>query len=120
MVKLICMIPARKGSRRVPGKALRKVGNTSLLEQAITLALTYFLPSQIYLNTDWDELKGLADQYKINFYRRDSTYASSKSTNDEFMYDFLINTECDRIVQLLPTSPFVLKEEFVSFCNLSN
>ena len=113
------MIPVRKGSRRVPRKALRKVGNTTLLEQAINLALTHFHPSKIYLNTDWLELQPIADKYKINFYKRDSSLAASNSTNDEFMYNFLKNTKCDRVVQLLPTSPFVLKEEIQDFCEMS-
>ena len=110
-----CMIPVRKGSRRVPGKALRKIGNLSLLEQSITLALTYFPPNDIYLNTDWEELKNISNSYKINFFKRNK-YAESTSTNDEFMFDFLSKVSCDRIVQLLPTSPFVLKEEFYDFC----
>ena len=113
------MIPVRKGSNRVPGKALRKVGNKTLLEQAITLALTKFPPSKIYLNTDWIELQPIANKYKINFYKRDSSLADSNSTNDEFMYNFLKNTTCDRVIQLLPTSPFVLKKEFQDFCDMS-
>lgn len=119
MDKLICMIPVRKGSKRVPGKALRKIGNITLVEQAITLALTYFKPENIFLNTDWEELKKITEKYQISFYKRNQTLASSTSTNDEFMHDFLEKNNCKRVIQLLPTSPFVLMEEFKTFCDLS-
>tara|TARA_B100000579_G_C22548232_1_gene718569 strand:+ start:75 stop:737 length:663 start_codon:yes stop_codon:yes gene_type:complete len=113
------MIPVRKGSRRVPGKALRKIGNITLLEQSISLALTYFSSSEIYLNTDWEELQDISLKYKINFFKRDQSYTTSTSTNDEFMNDFLLKVDCERVIQLLPTSPFVLKKEFVDFCNIA-
>tara|TARA_Y200000002_G_scaffold273797_1_gene228167 strand:- start:2602 stop:3279 length:678 start_codon:yes stop_codon:yes gene_type:complete len=113
------MIPVRKGSQRVKGKALRKIGRITLLEQTIKCALTYFQPSDIYLNTNWDELKNFTKDYKINFYRRDDELASSSSTNDEFMNDFLLKSACKRVVQLLPTSPYLLSEELRKFCNVA-
>ena len=116
MNDLCCMIPVRKGSQRIPGKALRKVGDLSLLEQAITLALTFFPSTNIYLNTDWTDLEVISKKYKINFYKREM-YTCSSSTNDEFMNDFLSKIDCKRVVQLVPTSPFLLKEEFKGFCN---
>lgn len=120
MKKLICMIPVRKGSERVKGKALRKIGDTTLIEQAISLSLTFFKPEDIYLNTNWQELKEISSKYKINFYSRKDVLANSTSTNDEFMHDFLLKNECYRVVQLLPTSPFVSKNEFLEFCDISN
>ena len=70
MENIVCMIPVRKGSNRVPGKALRKIGDITLLEQSILLALTYFEPENIYLNTDWEDLNKIAKTHKINFYKR--------------------------------------------------
>lgn len=118
-MSLICMIPVRKGSQRVKGKALRKIGNITLIEQAIQCALTYFKPSEIYLNTNWDDLEFFSSKYKIKFFRRSDKLASSSSTNDEFMNDFLLNSNCKRVVQLLPTSPYLLSEELKNFCNLA-
>lgn len=111
------MIPVRRGSSRVPGKALRRIGNTTLLEQAIRLSLTYFSKESVFLNTDWDELEDYASSYGINFYRRKENLCTSSSTNDAFMEDFLRNFDCTRVVQLLPTSPFLTAAEFESFCN---
>lgn len=111
MKRLICMIPVRKGSERVTGKALRKIGDTTLIEQAISLSLSFFNPEDIYLNTNWQQLSEIASKHKINFYSRRDELANSSATNDEFMNDFLLNNECHRIIQLLPTSPFVTKNE---------
>ena len=119
MENLICMIPVRKGSQRVRGKALRKIGDTTLLEQAISLSLTFFKPEQVYLNTNWIDLKNISEKYKINFYERSEVLANSSATNDQFMQDFLMKHNCERVVQLLPTSPFVKSNEFKDFCDLA-
>ena len=64
-MKIICMIPVRKGSQRVTKKALRKIGSTTLIEQAITLSLQCFKPEDIYLNSDWEDMRDIASKYKI-------------------------------------------------------
>ncbi len=112
------MIPVRQGSQRVPKKALRKIGDITLLEQAIELSLTFFSSRDVYLNTDWKYLLKYANKYEINFYDRPPLLASNTATNDEFMFDFLKNTTCDRVVQLLPTSPYLSSEEFIQFVQL--
>jgi len=114
---VVCMIPVRKGSSRVPGKGLRVIGGITLLEQAIELALTFFKPSEVYLNTDWEELEPISREYNIRFFRRDNNLCTSSATNDDFMEDFLKKAECSRVVQLLPTSPFLPGEEFRAFCD---
>ena len=119
MSSVICMIPVREGSQRIKNKALRKVGGRTLLEQAIRLSLTYFKRDKVFLNTDWLELERIANKYKINFYKRDVKFANSKATNDQFMNDFLENNLCKRVVQLLPTSPFVTSKEFKKFNQLA-
>ena len=119
MAEMLCMIPVRAGSERGRGKALRSIAHTTLVEQAITLALTKFSPSSIYLNTNWDELESLANNYGISFYRRDDSLCAASSTNDEFMNDFFLSTSCERVVQLLPTSPFLLASEFSDFVDIS-
>ena len=113
------MIPVRKGSKRVPKKALRKIGDISLLEQAIELSLSFFSANDVYLNTDWIELKTFCNKYKINFYRREQKLSSDISTNDDFMSDFLKNVSCDRVVQLLPTSPYLSSKEFKKFTQIA-
>ena len=109
------MIPVRSGSQRVPGKGLMPIGGTTLVEQAISLALTKFPPHDVFLNTNWDKLKPLADKYSISFFRRQEDLCSPTSTNDEFMFDFLSSVDCDRVIQLLPTSPYLSSDEFSAF-----
>lgn len=113
------MIPVRKGSKRVPGKALRKIGSETLLDIAIRQALSNFKPQQVYLNTNWLELREIADYYGISFYQRSESLCEDTSTNDQFMHDFLKHIDCKRVVQLLPTSPFLSDQEFLDFCSVA-
>lgn len=119
MSRIVCMIPVREGSQRIKNKALRKIGGRTLLEQAIKLSLTYFNPEDVFLNTDWLGLEEISNEYKINFYKRDKKLANSEATNDQFMDDFLKNNLCKRVIQLLPTSPFVSSKEFREFNELA-
>ena len=45
---------------------------------------------------NWEELKKITKKYQISFYKRNSSLASSTSTNDEFMCDFLEKNNCKR------------------------
>ena len=115
-MKIVCMIPARIGSKRVKKKNLRLIKNKPLISYVIeTIIKTKYFDS-IYLNSDSVLFKKIADKYSINFYKRKKYFASDNSTNDEFTLDFLNNIDCDILIQILPTSPFISKEEITSFC----
>ena len=59
----------------------------------------------------------IATEKGINFYKRDSSLATDLSTNDEFAFDFMQNTNADILIQILATSPLVTAEEITTFVN---
>ena len=61
------------------------------------------------------DFKKIADKYSIKFYERDKKFSSDSSTNDDFANDFIKNIKADILIQILPTSPFLTKEEIMSF-----
>ena len=113
-MKCVCMIPARANSKRVPRKNLRILYDKPLVVWAINAAKEANCFEDIYLNSEDDIFKTIAEENGIKFYKRPEELSSDTATNDDFMYDFLQNIECDAVVQLLPTSPF-LQPEFVKF-----
>jgi len=114
-MKIIAMIPARLGSRRVKNKNLRLINNQPLIQYIIDAAKKSEYINEIYINSEAKIFEQIAIQNHINFYRRDKELASDIATNDDFALDFINNINCDILIQLLPTSPFVVSEEIDGF-----
>lgn len=109
------MIPARSGSKRVKNKNLRLINGKPLIEYVLDTIEKTNIFDDIYVNSEDEIYKGLAERYSFKFYKRPEIHSSDTSTNDEFALDFIQNVPCDILIQILPTSPFVTKEEIESF-----
>lgn len=119
--KIIAMIPARLGSKRVKNKNLREINGKALVAYPIEAAIKSGIFDEIYLNSEADEFKEIAKKYGIKFYKRKSELAQDDATNDAFAADFIDNVKCDILVQLLPTSPFISDEIIKDFIkNMEN
>jgi len=116
-MKIIAMIPARLGSTRVKNKNLRLINNKPLIQYIIDSAKKSNYINNIYINSEADIFQNIAEENKINFYKRSEKLASDKATNDDFVLDFINSVNCDIIIQLLATSPFLSAEEIDSFIN---
>ena len=109
------MIPARLGSKRVKDKNLRMLGNKPLVQYVIETGKQIFSSDDIYLNSSFDIFKTIAQMNSIQFYKRPDELSTDTATNDEFMYDFLKHINCDYVIQVNPTSPFLSKEDLSEF-----
>jgi CMP-N-acetylneuraminic acid synthetase/mannose-6-phosphate isomerase-like protein (cupin superfamily) len=114
-MKKIAMIPARLGSKRVPKKNLRLILGKPLVAYILEAAKASGVFDEIYLNSEAEIFKEIADEYGVKFYHRDEKLSTDKTINDEFALDFIENVPCDICVQLLPTSPLVKPQEIKAF-----
>jgi len=114
-MKIVAMIPARLGSTRVKNKNIRYLGNKPLVQYIIETSKKSKLIDDIYVNSESNILEKIAKKMNVNFYKRNNNLSSNKATNDDFALDFLNNIECDLLIQLLPTSPFINNIEIDSF-----
>ena len=109
------MIPARLGSSRVKNKNLRLLNGRPLVQYIIDAAKESNIFDSIYLNSEASIFEEIASESKIKFYKRPENLSTNQATNDDFAFDFLDNIECDILVQLLPTSPFVTASDIKNF-----
>ena len=114
-MKIIAMIPARIGSKRIPKKNLRLIDGKPLISYILDTVSQIDIFDEIYLNADDSIFNKIANSYNIKFYNRDKKFSTDKSTNDEFALDFINNVEGDLLIQILPTSPLITKQEIESF-----
>ena len=112
------MIPARLNSSRIKQKNLRFLGDKPLVSHVIDTVVNSGHFSDVYLNSESDIFKEIAKEHKINFFERDKALAMGDVTNDLFMHDFLKRIDCDYVVQVNTTSPFITKDDISSVINL--
>ncbi|MCL0036166.1 cupin domain-containing protein [Dehalococcoidia bacterium] len=122
MLKKIAMIPLLLGSTRIKDKNLLLVNGRTLAEYVIKTCNDASVFDEIYINSEHEIFRDIAEKHNIKFYKRDpenggsSCYMRNKSsdckgkrcqTHDHFIYDFLSNVDCDYMFLLHSTSPLV-------------
>ncbi len=116
-MKIVAMIPARMGSKRLKNKNLRLINGKPLIEHVLGTIGRVDIFDEVYVNSEDEIFSGIAKKHSMSFYKRSPHLSSDTATNDEFAYDFLNNVECDVLIQILPTSPFLSEGEIISFVN---
>ena len=119
--KTICFIPARKGSKRVKDKNLRKINNKTLIEITINQAKKTRLFSDILLSSDSSKILKIGKKLKITSIMRSKKNSRDNSTTDLALKETIskLNKNYDNIVILQVTSPLrkvnTIKK-FVRYC----
>lgn len=116
-MKIIAMIPARLGSKRILKKNLRMIDGQPLISYIIESVMAANIFDEIYINSEADIFGEIAAEKGIKFYKRPDEFSTDSSTNDEFALDFIKNVQGDILIQILPTSPLLTSEEIRDFTN---
>ena len=117
MTKIVAMIPARLGSKRIKSKNLRLLAGKPLVCHVVDKCKQADVFDEIYINSEADVFKNIADEYGVKFYKRDKYLAADDATNDMFVLDFITNVKCDIIIQVNPTSPLITVGDITAFVN---
>jgi CMP-N,N'-diacetyllegionaminic acid synthase len=109
--KILCVIPARGGSKSIKNKNLLKLGKYSLVEHAIIFAKNSKKFTNIVLSSDSDKILDVGLKNKINVIKRSKINSSDKSLVADTIHEILTfykkkNLFFDVVVLLEPTCPF--------------
>ncbi|MDD3296589.1 MAG: CMP-N-acetylneuraminic acid synthetase, partial [Candidatus Omnitrophica bacterium] len=115
MAKVVAMIPARLGSKRVKNKNLRLLSGKPLVCHVLEKAMESKIFEEIYVNSEADIFREIAQEYGTKFYKRSKELAGDGATNDMFVFDFIKNVSCDLIIQINPTSPLITADDIRRF-----
>lgn len=117
-MKIIAMIPARLGSKRIPKKNLRLLKGKPLLQYAIETAIISGCFDEVWVNSESDLIGDLAISCGAKFHKRPIELSSDTATNQQFTEEFLQKHDCDYMVMVNSTSPLLSVETLKRFVNL--
>ncbi|MGV3344210.1 cytidylyltransferase domain-containing protein [Enterobacteriaceae bacterium LUAb1] len=105
--KLLAIIPARAGSKRLPKKNMKTLCSKPLIAWTIEAALNSKYLTHIHVSTDDMETAALAKQYGLTQtkLRPDEISTDTATTMDVVKYVYALEGDYDVIVILQPTSP---------------
>ncbi len=127
MPSIFALIPARSGSKGVPHKNIKPLGNYPLIEWSITACKKVSLIDRIIVSTDSEEYAQISRKMGAEVpFLRPTEIAGDRSTDYDFIKHALDwfsqnNGEPDYIVHIRPTTPFrdpvLIDEAIAAFIN---
>lgn len=105
------IIPARGGSKGIPGKNIKKIGGHPLIHYSISVTRALAPDSHIILSTDDDNIRHVAENEGLKVdYRRPVALGADNVGSREVILDVMDYADrkgivYDKIVLLQPTSP---------------
>ncbi len=118
MSKILVIIPARAGSKRIPRKNVRIMNGRPLilysLENAESLKKNF--DADIVVSTDDEELMGIVRNHGVEVIEREGELAKDNVTLDPVIYDALLKKEkssgkkYDIVITMQATSPTLQKD----------
>ena len=123
-MKFVALIPARSGSKGIPGKNLQLLDGSPLITYTIKAALSSFGTASVFVSTDSSEIAELAKSAGAQVpFLRPKGLAGDTSSACEVVEHFIDWTHSntlslDAIVYLQPTSPLRSAASISSSCKL--
>ena len=107
--KTLCLIPARKSSKRIKKKNKKIINGKPLIAWTIDFAKNNFKPDNIYVSSDDEDILKISRKKKVNFIKRPKKFSNSSTKSIDVVKHFLNKVKSnnfENIILLQPTSPF--------------
>lgn len=115
-MRVVCIIPARSNSKRVPNKNIKKIKGRPLIGHVIKILKNSPLSRNIYVSTNSLKIKKIAEKFgaKVPFLRN-KKLSGDNITTIEVVRDAIIKLEklgliFDLVFVIYPTSIFIKKK----------
>ena len=111
--KILVVIPARGGSKGIPRKNIRLLGNKPLIAHTIEMANASNYVDDVVVTTDDNEIKFIAEKFGAETVKRDGKLAEDSIPLDPVIHDATIqkeklnNEKYDVVITVQPTSPLL-------------
>jgi pseudaminic acid cytidylyltransferase len=121
----IAIIPARRGSKRIPRKNIKDFFGKPVIAYSIEAALKSCLFSEVMVSTNCEGIAKVAEKFgaKVPFFRRDENSADESTTMDAISevldrYKNSLQKEFDFGCCIYPAAPLIVPEHLKDGYNL--
>lgn len=105
--RVVAIVPARAGSKRVPGKSRRRVGGRTLVDRAVDAALSATTVSSVVVTTDDPAIACRPSDPGVLVLDRPPELATDEAASLDVVRDVLSRIDrVDIAVLVQPTAPF--------------
>lgn len=101
----VAFIPARKGSKGLPGKNVKIFHGKPLIQWSIEQAKESKVFNEIVVSSDDEAVLEIADSCGVTSNERHPELAKDETIITEVLYDYFARNKCDYVCLLNPTSP---------------
>ena len=111
--RILVIIPARAGSKRIKGKNTKPFNGIPLIEYSIKYAQRY-IGGDIIISTDDKQIGSIAEQYNVPILWRNESLTQDQTPTTDVIKDVIERVEksYDFVVLLQPTNPLRPKKMF--------
>src|SRR6266481_13566 len=102
-MKILGIIPARGGSKRLPRKNLSDLGGKPLLKWTLDTAIESGIFTDLWVSSEDPEIGAVAGKY---WWKRPSELARDDTATLPVIMNVFENSDADVVAVLQPTSPF--------------
>ena len=108
MNKITAFLPARGGSKGMPGKNIKELAGKPLVVHSIEYALNCSQIDEVVVSTDDDKIAKIARKTGARIVKRPPELSTDFATTESAIHHFVnkFNKKPDILVLLQPTSPF--------------
>jgi YrbI family 3-deoxy-D-manno-octulosonate 8-phosphate phosphatase len=118
-VRTAAIIPARGGSKGIPGKNLRPVGGLPLVARAILSARSAKRIDDVYVSTDSAEIANVAEEYGALVIQRPADISGDEASSESALLHALdVLDDVDVVVFIQATSPFIDPDHLDQACEM--
>ena len=114
--KILCLIPARGGSKEIKLKNLKKINNKSLLSLSIEFAKSLKFLDDIIVSSENKKILKIAKDLNVKLHIRSKKLSGDLVSDIELILNILKtnnNNNFDYLLYLQPTSPFRFRNDFI-------
>ena len=117
--RILAVIPARAGSKRLPGKNIKMLHGKPLINWTVEAATACDFVDQVVVTSDCDEILRISSLPGVTPHKREASLASDSANSIDVALDVLSRfREFDIVVWLQPTSPLRTTMHIMQALNL--
>ena len=93
MNKIICIIPARKGSKRLKNKNIKTFYGKPIISQVIQKLKKFKIFDKIYVSTDCSKIENIAKKHKLEVIKRNKKLSNDHTDTKTVIIDAITKLE---------------------------